>query len=154
MMSRSLPHDLGPRLRAHAALLRDLRDDHLAVLPHDAIEALTLLAAASDRMADAHETALGVGVEARQAEAVRLALLGRHGHPGRGESPPGMPEDAAHGVPRLMQRLMQRPAPVPVVPRPRAFGSNAHAAEVLPFRRATAAVPVLFAHETAGGDTP
>lgn len=141
MMSRSLPHDLGPRLRAHAALLRDLRDDHLAVLPHDAIEALTLLAAASDRMADAHETALGVGVEARQAEAVRLALLGRHGHPaGRGESPPGMPEDAAHGVPRLMQR----PAPVPVVPRP--------AAEVLPFRRATAAVPVLFAHETIEGD--
>ncbi len=143
------PSDLGPRLRAHAALLRGLghsirmptRDDCLAVLRPDAIEALTLLAVAADQMADACETALGVGVEARQAEAVRLALLGQHGHPaGRGESPPGMPEDAAHGV----LRLMQRPTGFPAAPRP--------AAEVLPFRRTSQPNAVLFAHETGPGD--
>ena len=94
------PTDTGPRLRAHAALLRDVRDESLAVLRPDAIEALTLQAADLDRMADAHDARLGAAVEEGHAEAVRLALLRR--------------QDAAHGV----LRMMRRPAPVPVHPPP------------------------------------
>lgn len=106
------PAATGPHLRAHAALLRDLRDKNLGVLRADAAESLTLVALSLDQLADVHDAGCGAAVEGRQAEAVRLALLRR--------------QDAAHGV----LRLMARPAPVPVVPRP--------AAEVIQFPRGVA----------------
>lgn len=113
--------DLGPRLRAHAALLRDVRDESLAVLRPDAIEALTMQSVDLDRIADTHEARLGATVEEHQAEAVRLAVLRR--------------EDAAHSVLRLMQR------PAPVLPPGRA-------AKVLPFLpRTKASAPLLLAHD-------
>lgn len=118
--------DLGPRLRAHAALLRDVRDESLAVLRPDAIEALTMQAADLDRIADVHEARLGGAVEEHQADAVRLALLRR--------------SDASGDVSRFMAR---RPAPA-LLPRP--------SAPVLPFRpRTSTAAPFPPTHETEPG---
>lgn len=107
------PRDLPADLRSYADLLRDLAADREAVATPEARDALTVIAGGLDIRADhldaAHNAALGAEAASRQAEAVRLALLRR--------------QDAAHGV----LRLMRRPAPMPVVPRPMA--------EVLPFRR-------------------
>lgn len=100
------PADAGPCLRAHADALRHLCHHYRAALRPGTIEDVTLAALSLDTDADRldaeHDATLGAADEGRQAEAVRLALLRR--------------QDAAHGV----LRLMQRPAPVPVVPRPAA----------------------------------
>ena len=116
------PRDTPADLRSYADLLRDLAADREAVRTPEAREALTVIAAGLDARAERLDASLGTEAEERQAEAVRLALLRR--------------QDAAHGV----LRMMRRPAPVPVVPRP--------AAAVLPFRpRTTSAMPVPVSHE-------
>ena len=101
-------------LRSYADLLRDLAADREAIVTPEARAALTVIANGLDGQADRLDATLGGEAEERQAEAVRLALLRR--------------QDAARAVGVL--RLMTRPAPVPVVPRP--------AAQVIRFPRGVA----------------
>lgn len=108
------PADVPADLRSFADLLRDLAADGEAVVTPEARDALTTIANGLDGLSDRLDAALGAEAEERQAEAVRLALLRR--------------QDAARAVGVL--RLMARPAPAPVVPKP--------AAQVIRFPRGVA----------------
>lgn len=107
------PADTGPYLRARADALRDLCHDYRAVLRPGTIQDLTMAALSLDTDADRLDAAVGDAVHAQQADAVRLALMVR--------------SDALSGG---VLRLMQRPAPLPVAPRP--------AAEVIQFPKGAA----------------
>lgn len=116
------PADTGPYLRARADGLRDLCHNYRFALRAGTIQDLTLAALSLDTDADRLDAALGAEVEARQADAVRLALMVR--------------SDAQRGG---VLRLMQRTAPV--LPPGRA-------AKVLPFLpRTKASAPLLLAHD-------
>lgn len=65
------PPDLSLQLRAHAALLRELRNECLAVLRPDVHEVLSLIADDLERQADRHEDARGAEAEARRVLSFR-----------------------------------------------------------------------------------